>query len=173
VLEGQGLKRWDANSVEEGIGMRLFNALDLLAAWATFPPAWLFGLGLNAFSSLGQVQSHQGYTHNIPVDILAELGLPMFAIFVGIWVRTARASAWLVRRSAELPEYRSVSATLIALVAFEFLLANKQGMLWVTSNLFMWALILNRVQRCEELEMVPNPAGEPGEERQLALPDMP
>ncbi len=173
VLEGQGLKRWDANSVEEGIGMRLFNALDLLAAWATFPPAWLFGLGLNAFSSLGQVQAHQGYTHNIPVDILAELGLPIFVIFTGIWYRVYRSSVWLVRRFSDDVEYRAVAATLVALVAFEFLLANKQGMLWVTSNLFMWALILNRVQRCEELEMVPNPAGEPGEERQLALPDMP
>jgi hypothetical protein len=173
VLEGHGLKRWEADSVQEGIGVRFANAADLLVAWATFPPAWLFGLGLNAFSSLGQVQAYQSYSHNMTIDALAELGLPIFVIFTGIWYRVYRSSVWLVRRFSDDVEYRAVAATLVALVAFEFLLANKQGMLWVTSNLFMWALILNRVRQCEELEMVPNPAREPGEDRGSALPDMP
>jgi hypothetical protein len=173
VLEGQGLKRWESDSVQESIWIRFANATDLLAAWAASPPAWLFGLGLNAFSSLGQVQAYQGYSHNMTIDILAELGLPIFVVFMGLWFRTYRSAAWLVKRFSEDIEYRSVAAALMALVAFEFLLANKQGMLWVTSNLFMWALILNRVQRCEELQMAPNPAGEPGEDRGSALPDMP
>jgi len=151
VLEGQGLKRWDADSVEQGVGIRVANVVDLLSVWATNPIAWIFGLGLNAFSSLGQVQQYQGYTHNIPTDILAELGLPAFVIFVAIWVQTFKVSKQLYISYREDDEYRSVSATLMALVVFEFLLANKQGMLWVTSNLFMWPLLLIRVQRYQTL----------------------
>ena len=153
ILEGYGLRRWDANAIDDGVGIRFENLVDLIRFWAISPFAWLIGLGFNAFTSLGATQAEMGYTHNIPVDVLTELGIPMFGVFVGISVGVVRSSRWLFARFGGDTDYRAAAATAMALAAYQFLLINKQGMLWTSPAYFMWSLLLVKVQRFEAIDM--------------------
>ncbi len=155
ALEGNLLKRWDAQAVDEGVGIRLANLFDLLSAWLATPAAWLFGLGFNAFSSLGAAQAAQGYTHNLTADILAELGLPIFCVYLMLIAQTFRSSTWLIRRFADEPSYRSVCAIAVALAAYQLLLANKQGMLWASPALFLSFITISRLRTRESSELPP------------------
>ena len=152
VLEGYALRRWDANALDDGVGIRFINLVDLIGVWINNPLAWLFGLGFNAFTSLGATQAVLGYTHNLPIDIVTELGIPMFGVFMGISLGVIRSSRWLFARFGEDPEYHATAATAMALAAYQFLLINKQGMLWVVPAYFMWSLLLVSMQRFEAVE---------------------
>jgi hypothetical protein len=153
ILEGQMLRRWDADALDEGVGVRLINLVDLLGAWVISPFAWLFGLGFNAFTSLGAAQAALGYTHCMPVDILTELGIPMFGAFVAISVGVVGCSRWLFARFGEDTQYRATAATAMAIAAYQFLLISKQGMLWGAPAYFMWCLLLVRMQRFEAADL--------------------
>jgi hypothetical protein len=147
TLQGQGLRRWDADLFTEGVGIRTFNFVQLLAEWAQHPLAWLFGLGFNAFSSLGSAEAALGYSHNLPADILAELGLPMFMLFCMMLWDCAKCSRELFVRYSDCPEERSTVAILLAISSYQLLLVNKQGMLWASPSLFLWAILLGRLCR--------------------------
>jgi hypothetical protein len=41
----------------------------------------------------------------------------------------------------------------MALAAYQFLLINKQGMLWTSPAYFMWSLLLVKMQRFEATDM--------------------
>ncbi len=153
ALEGNLLKRWEAQAVDEGVGIRLANLLDLLSAWLTTPAAWLFGLGFNAFTSLGAAQAAQGYTHNLTADILAELGLPMLCVYLMLIAQTFRSSVWLINRFADEPSNRSTCAIAVALAAYQLLIANKQGMLWASLTLFLSFITISRLKSREESEL--------------------
>lgn len=169
ALQGNLLKRWEAGSLDEGLGIRVANLLDLVYVWLSTPLAWVFGLGFNAFSSLGAAQAAQGYTHNVSVDILAELGLPMFCLYVAMLVQAIRSSSWLLGRFGDEPSNRSVCAIAIAFAAYQFLLANKQGMLWASPALFLSFLTLSRLESRERLEPTGAPRG--GEAMEAQGPD--
>ena len=156
ILEGQMLRRWDADALDDGVGVRFMYLVDLVGLWAISPVAWLIGLGFNAFTSLGATQAALGYTHNMPVDILTELGIPIFGIFVAINVGVIRSSRWLFARFGEDAEYRAAAATAMALAGYQFLLINKQGMLWGAPAYFMWSLLLVRMQRFEAEDVPPS-----------------
>jgi hypothetical protein len=147
TLQGQGLRRWDADLFTEGVGIRTFNFVQLLAEWAQHPLAWLFGLGFNAFSSLGSAEAALGYSHNLPADILAELGLPMFVLFCMMLWDCVKCSRALFVRYSDYPEERSTVAILLAISSYQLLLVNKQGMLWASPSLFLWAILLGRLCR--------------------------
>jgi hypothetical protein len=153
ILEGYALRRWDASAIDDGVDVRFDNLVDLIRFWTISPLAWLIGLGFNAFTSLGATQAEMGYTHNIPVDVLTELGIPMFGVFVGISVGVVRSSRWLFARFGGDTEYRAAAATAMALAAYQFLLINKQGMLWTSPAYFMWSLLLVKMQRFEAKDM--------------------
>jgi hypothetical protein len=146
VLEGNLLARWEARSMDAGFGVRASNLLDLISEWLSSPLAWVFGLGFNAFSSLGAAQAFEEYSHNVSVDVLTELGLPMFCIYLGLISQSVRASAWLVRTYGDDPSSRSTCALAVAFAAYQFLLANKQGMLWSSPALFLSLLTVSRLQ---------------------------
>ena len=149
LLEGYALRRWDADSLDDGIGVRLANLVDLFVSWLSNPSAWLIGLGFNAFTSLGSAQASLGYTHNLPIDILTELGIPIFWVFLVFNLNIIQSSRWLFAHFREDSEYRPVVATAIALVVYQFLLINKQGMLWGSPTYFMWCLLIIRTRHFE------------------------
>lgn len=157
--------RWDASALEGGSTHRVTSILDLLGAWARSPVGWVMGLGVNAFSSVTDSGSQEHYSHNITVDVLAELGLLIFTLFVYLWFVVVQSAIWLFRRFAESPIERTNLAVLLALVTYQFLLANKQSNLWGNGMLFCFAVILVRVHRRtvaadEECEDVWSDAGD-------------
>ncbi len=139
--------RWDASALEGGSVHRLTSILDLLAAWAKSPVGWVMGLGFNAFSSVTDFGSQEHYSHNITVDVLAELGLPVFILFAYLWFVVAQSAIWLFRRFADSPIERTNLAVVLALLTYQFLLANKQSNLWGNGMVFCFAVILVRVHR--------------------------
>lgn len=147
-VTGYGLSRWDVGSVEGSALGRVGNVGDLLTAFRGNPVAWIFGLGYNAFSSVS-TNSLDGYAHNLSAEVLAELGLPMFAIYVAmIWVST-RDGVAMMRESREDPESRASIGLFLALIAYQFLLDQKQGTLWYDSTLFMLVVVLARIRSRE------------------------
>ena len=147
-VTGYGLSRWDAGSVEGSALGRVGNVGDLLTAFRGNPLAWIFGLGYNAFSSVSS-NSLDGYTHNLSAEILAELGLPMFAIYVAMIGVATRDGVAMMRESREDPQSRASIGLFLALIAYQFLLAQKQGTLWYDSTLFMLVVVLARIRSRE------------------------
>jgi hypothetical protein len=71
-----------------------------------------------------------------------------------------RSCRELFRRSGDDDLQRAVSGTFVALIAFYFLLSNKQGDLWGIVALFMLASVAHRVRARQSLQqMEPPPMG--------------
>ena len=139
------LSRWDATNLEGGAGHRLTNILDLMAVWASHPFAWIAGLGSNAYSSVTATGGHEEYAHNVAVEILCELGLPAFVLFVSILFVSVKNAIWLFRRFSQDPAERAILSVLYALFFYQLSLALKQGNLWNSVALFCLASIIARL----------------------------
>jgi hypothetical protein len=145
VLLSEGTARWDAAKIDEGVQIRFANSLDLLGAFVTNPAAWLFGLGANAFSSISATTAGEGYVHNICVETVSELGLPMFVVFAVLVASTAQTSFRLFKRFADHPMERASLSVLLALAAYQFLLVNKQGNLWSNYMVFVYMIFIAKL----------------------------
>lgn len=145
VVGSSDISRWDSKYVDGATDIRLANIVDLLIVFATTPSAWLIGLGFNAFSSVCSGLG-QAYSHCTFVDVLAELGLPAFAVLIVMLQRTYRGGKVLMIRYGNSPPERSAIATLLAMVVYQVLLANKEGNLWASVNLFMFMIVVDRLE---------------------------
>ncbi len=150
LLAGQELRRWDSEVIAGGTDVRVANVADLVWAWLRHPPAWLVGLGFNAFSSISSASS-EPYSHVMVVDILAEQGIPMFGLFVAVTWVGIRDGIWLFRRFADEPEMRATLAVAYAMFAYQLLLVNKQGYLWVGMSYFFFLIIASRLRQRTEV----------------------
>ena len=139
--------RWDSSALEEGSTHRISNVLDLLEAWAKSPVGWVMGLGINAFSSATNLGSQEHYVHNIIAEVLAEMGLPIFVLFIALVTTVTQSGIALFRRFADSPIERASVSVLLALVSYQFLLANKQSHLWSNGMLFCFSILLVRLHR--------------------------
>jgi O-antigen ligase len=88
----------------------------------------------------------QGYVHNLYVEVLCELGLPMFVLLVLLFWRTGSASLALFRRYGDRPAERSAVSILLAMCVYQALLAAKEGNLWSSWNLFTFMLLITRIE---------------------------
>jgi hypothetical protein len=147
-LGSQELRRWDFNVLAEGASVRNQNILDLFRAFGTAPLAWFIGLGFNAFTSV--TPTIEPYSHIFFVDVLTELGIPMFILLLWWLKRLFGDAVWLFRRFAEDPEERAMIACLCALFAFQLLIVNKQGYLWCATLFFLPGVMITRLRVREE-----------------------
>ena len=101
----------------------------------------LFGLG-NSASFAPQVLGF--YPHIVPVEILCELGVVGFSLFVAALGLTVRAVIRLayIMSSQVSPEMRRAAACLGALALIELLLSFKQGSLVRDVNLFLFPILI-------------------------------
>jgi len=104
----------------------------------------VFGLGWNAFASITKAAS-EPYSHNVYLDILCELGLPMFLLLLVVLRNCASSGLNLFKLVRETRGPRAWVTTFLALAAYHLLLAGKQSFLWATGPLFMHFLLLNRL----------------------------
>lgn len=151
VVGNVDANRWESKYVDGATDIRSANITSLLVAFATTPSAWLIGLGFNAFSSVCS-ELNQPYSHSTFIDIFAELGLPAFIVLIAILKRTYSAGKALMSLYGDSPSERSAIATLLALIVYQVFLANKEGHLWASVNLFMFMIVIDRLEcRCREL----------------------
>lgn len=149
VLTNYGAQRWDVDVLQGSALGRINNFTELLSALLSSPVAWAIGLGFNAFTAIAS-DPGEGWSHNIPNDILSELGIPMFCIFVAVLWRVTKSGLWLFRRFQHSPVERSEVGVLLALAAYYFLLANKQAHLWAIGGFFLLLIVVERVRVREE-----------------------
>jgi hypothetical protein len=150
-VTGYGVTRWDIGNVQGSAIGRLGNFLDLLDAFRSDPVAWVFGLGYNAFSSIS-TNALDVYAHNLTAEVLMELGIPMFVVYVSMITRATKDGLHLLRQGGDDPDLRASTGLFLALIAYQLLLAQKQGTLWGQSILFMLLVALARLRERERQE---------------------
>lgn len=149
VLGASDLRRWELTTLAGGASTRLLNIVDLFAAFGSQPSAWVVGLGFNAFSWVSGA-NREPYSHALIVDMLTELGIPIFVLFCWWSLRVLRDGLWLLSRFGDDPVGRGTAALLLALYAYETLLVNKQGYLWAATLFFLVGILITRVRLREE-----------------------
>ena len=138
------VNRWSANHVADATEVRFANILDLIVAFIGNPLAWVIGLGHNAFSAV--TTTEQGYSHNVFVDVLCELGVPMFVLLlVSMW-KSVTASRALFLRFQESPSDRAALTILFMMLPYLLMIAAKEGNLWSSWMIFTFMIIITRLE---------------------------
>lgn len=145
VLGQADTDRWRPGALLDAVAVRQWSVLELLRAFLESPMAWMVGLGYNAFSTLSGA-GDLGYVHNIFAEVLCELGLPIFVVFMLFFVQTARHAMSLFQRYREHAAERSAVAILMAMILYQALIMTKEGNLWSAWTLFLFMLITSRVE---------------------------
>jgi hypothetical protein len=110
--------------------------------------AWLTGLGFNAFPFYSPAVT-EGYSHTLFVDILTELGLPVFLVFLwALWLTFG--SLRRLAGAAPTNNARVSVLVLAALLLYEVMLVNKQGQLWIAFPFFILAALAQRIEQREQ-----------------------
>ncbi|MBU3727908.1 MAG: O-antigen ligase family protein [Phycisphaerales bacterium] len=146
LLEGFAARRFSTEQLIYGSSStleRFSNVMGLAGRWISNPLAIAVGLGYYAYSSFGYGAE---YSHVVAADVLFELGIPGALLYIAMIALMVRASRGLMRVAGSDPVERSAAALLLALMAFQFLLSNKQGELWGVTSLFMLACIVTRLE---------------------------
>jgi hypothetical protein len=149
VLGTDELRRWELSTLVGGANTRVLNILDLFAAFANRPSAWVVGLGFNAFSWVSGANK-EPYSHALAVDMLTELGIPAFVVFCWWSLRVLQDGLWLLRRFGDDDSGRATASLLMVLFVYETLLVNKQGYLWAATLFFLVGIAITRVRVREE-----------------------
>lgn len=123
-ISGDNMERWTGESITGGAVSRLQLVGETIVPWMSSPSEWLFGNGTGAFVGLGFPEA---YPHNQPVEVLTELGLVGFAIYLGMVFFSVKYSVELFKRSGGSTDHRSSATILIGIALFGFLLTLKQG----------------------------------------------
>lgn len=140
---------------------RIEPAVILLSEWlGSNPLYWLLGLGSSA-SFDPTILGH--YPHFVTAEVLGELGLIGFGIFVSILVLTARSTLRLSRMFPDNPVHRGVVAAVSALFWMNFILSFKQGSLLQSLDLMLFAIILGRYEMAVADEYAAHQADQPPE----------
>ncbi|MBL9150607.1 MAG: hypothetical protein JNM94_18120 [Phycisphaerae bacterium] len=138
-------ERWSSESLLYGGSGRLENAVDLIAAYLSRPQSYLTGLGYYSFEVIPN-RGGDGYSHVMLADALGELGIVGLILYVGAFSTAGICAYKLFQRFREDPIERGFVATLSALLAYAFLLQNKQGTLFGIDQGWVYALILARLE---------------------------
>lgn len=140
--------RWDADRMEQDLSGRFEAANALIATWYSSPENLLFGLG----SSASYDPAIFGfYTHIVPLEILGELGLVGFTLFLLILYNTYKIFWRSFKNSKGSSTRRGVLATVSAITLFEFLLSFKQGSLLGNQLMFCMFLVLAKIDKSFEV----------------------
>ncbi|MCA9184209.1 MAG: O-antigen ligase family protein, partial [Planctomycetales bacterium] len=118
--------RWNLDLIGKDYSeTRVEMSKKVLMYWVSSSPVhWLLGLGSSA-SFDHRVAGF--YPHVVPVEILGELGVVGFVLFVSINVMAWRSLYRMFVLTGDSPEERGVVACMAALLLFELLLLFKQG----------------------------------------------
>lgn len=132
--------RWNPAMWGDVVGSRSNDALRLLELWIEHPLSWPFGLGTNAFSFMSG--ENLSYAHNLPLEMLAELGVLGFVLYITAAVWTFKYALSLWRSAQDDPAARATYAVFMGLNLYYTLLSFKQGAFAsLPEPFFLWAIL--------------------------------
>ena len=135
--------RWQADRVESAV-------LGRQAMWTTMLNSWFFCGDMRIFTGLGAAASFHYvgfYPHNLPVEILTELGIVGFCIFATIiWISVVN-SFLVLKRLNKYPEIRGEVLVLLGLMFLSLLLCLKEGSLYTWPVMFFFAICLSQKEK--------------------------
>ncbi|MDG2469949.1 MAG: hypothetical protein P8M80_11765 [Pirellulaceae bacterium] len=142
-LELGTINRWSENKVQGDLEGRFAMLQTLLQKWSSGGPfTLLFGIGsAGAFSVSGF------YVHNLPGEILGELGLIGMGIFTYIYIETIINSMKIIKKLDYYPETRRESIAIIALFIFGTIISLKQGSFFSWPELFFFAIAIAHLEK--------------------------
>jgi len=160
--------RWDEQAMRRDVLDRLHQAGILLTHWLKDPATMLLGLG-NSASFDPRIIGF--YPHITVLEILGEEGLVGFALLLLILYRSVRSAVTSLRITQRGSAERACVAILVSMLTFTFILSCKEGSLLATPDMFMFAIILGKMElylrRAEQDEL---PEIETPEEEQAHSP---
>jgi hypothetical protein len=153
-------KRWSIQEILYGASSaegRFSGVADLAITWLESPIHWIEGLGIYSYRSI-RGERYAIYSHNVPADMLFELGLIGFGIFVLIY-RNAAGAAWGIWRGLGSSIHdRASFGALLGIALYQLLLSTKQGMLWISVSMFMYCVILSRLWHIKSRQQPDGPS---------------
>ena len=139
-----GVNRWNESSIRRATEGRVYMVTALLDSWYQSGPFhMMFGLG----SAAGWKTS--GFAvHNFPAEMLGELGLVGFSIYLFVTIQTFVNSVKIIRKLEHYPDMRREAVVLIAMFVFSNILSLKMISLFSTAPLmFYFAIAISQLER--------------------------
>jgi len=142
-LELGTINRWGENKIQADMEGRFSMLQTLLEKWSTGGPfTLLFGFGsASSFSLCGF------YVHNLPGEILGELGLAGASLFIFIYLRTIANSYKIIKKLEFYPDTRREAIAIIAMFIFASIISMKQGALFSWAELFFFAITIAHLEK--------------------------
>ncbi|MCO8123448.1 O-antigen ligase family protein [Stieleria sp. TO1_6] len=133
--------RWQQNSMDHAMEGRALMVQRLFLTWTKADPLnWIFGLGA---SSSFRISSF--YVHNVPVEILCELGLVGAVLFGMFCWRSFSNAVFFVAQIPSNWEYRSCVIGFIGTLVFLLILTLKEGTLYAVPHMFFVGILIDQI----------------------------
>ena len=143
-LDLGGVNRWTNRSLEGSTLGRLRMVKSLLNEWYNSGPFYIiFGLG----SAAGWKTS--GFAvHNLSAEILGELGLIGFSLYLYICIQAFVSAAKVIKKLKHYPDMRREAVILISLFTYSCILSLKSIALYSSAPLmFYFAVAVSQLER--------------------------
>ena len=137
------INRFRGEYVRAALEGRAIAIEDLLNAWINSEPLTIL-VGLGSASSF---VTSGAYVHNLPAEILGELGIVGAGFFLFIYIQVAINSVKILRKLEHFPEVRREFVAILALFLFSAIICLKEGSLFKWPNLFFFAILISQMER--------------------------
>lgn len=135
--------RWEQKSMDHAMEGRTLMVQRLLGRWvASDPSVWVFGLGA---SSSFRVSSF--YVHNVPIEVLCELGLVGAVLFGVFCWKTFKNSIFFTAHVPTNWAFRPYALGFIGTFVFLMILTLKEGTLYAVPHMFFVGILIDRIAR--------------------------
>lgn len=143
ALDSGSLRRWDENNVRLSVEGRTELSQLLLSSWSNGGiSAIFFGLGsASSFATSGF------YVHNLPIEILGELGLVGFSLFLIIYLQVWIKATRILKKLKHYPDTRQEVVAILGLFVSSAIISLKQGSLFSWPHLFFFAILISQMER--------------------------
>ncbi len=133
--------RWSLDTWQDIVDGRANTAWKMAEVYISSPGNWLMGLGTNAFSEIAGA-TDVPYAHNLPLEMLCELGIIGLVIFTIISYMVLKDSKDLFTGFAAEDHARATVAVLLAQALYLTFLSFKQGtFVSIPEPWYLWMFI--------------------------------
>ena len=143
ALDTSSLRRWDESRIRDSVEGRAGMVQMLLTAWSNGGISTiLFGLGsASGFATSGF------YVHNLPSEILGELGLVGAVLFLAVYFQVAIKSLRILKKLKHYPDTRREVIVILGLFVSSATISLKQGALFSWPHLFFFAILISQMEQ--------------------------
>lgn len=133
--------RWSLDTWQDIVDGRAMTAWKMAEVYISSPGNWLMGLGTNAFSEIAGA-TDVPYAHNLPLEMLCELGIIGLVIFTLISYMVLKDSKDLFSAFSADDQARATVAVLFGQALYLTFLSFKQGtFVSIPEPWYLWMFI--------------------------------